>query len=1145
MVKASLSNKVFTENPLLDEIIYNARQLATGVVLKDSDKADKCETLESIQYGDILIAIQRGTVQFSNFYYDEEILKMILGDDPNIEKYVLNNSYIPMGVRPALLNKAVELFSANYEEQNNYYRMLHGLPEYDEDGIYEGLWIDVNAIDESSPTSMDSISIQYKEERNKYNIVTSDYRLIHELSHGDIVILQNNGTLENIQSQTTMLAAWGLTSESVRYLSYLGDNSIDYYDARTAQKFEMLYCPSCDSDEIKQRFKDLFEANRLYLLYTIYSEAYKYKSDYYDNFMMVFLIIQTIIDMIIELPEYIIRRDVFDTRTCKYMFEANGVKYFKSIPLKYQINLVKNLNKILKFKSTDKCIVDIVSLFGFDNIEAFRYYILKDRNVTKTDDGIYNVEYYNETKEVTDTMGNTTIEEDNDKNYELRFVKVPLQDVYDGYIRTENNILDYEELTDGDDYWLGDKDYDAVKSAVKELDFTVLRSKYYSIEAVIDVAKRNFTMVYFMNILLYNKVDKDALTVSLPNISTKKKVTLVNAILALYSLAYIYYNTEDTIMNSADKIATILGFNMEADLGVIAQNIKDYHGSMTLDELFYDREVLSTERHGFQVPEDNKILSYEQLQNIFRYNKKIYDHIVEVMLDPPSKEVYNAYRYLFNSLFIMNRNLEYYLIGDKSTVNAYKDKGYTTKFIVVPKKDDYTDPDHFDRDWKWFISTLEENVLYFEQSETFEDTKTFDLYIYDGTNFVSLIEYSCPECGSELTDGTVTTCPYCGNNITPVSAGATARIASTYREFLRYNDASVYTYLEKIANIVNIESRQEACVNAIQQITGYIKDYIDEDGVDTDSTDDIKLDDVFSSLPSISLDFIKDYIEEVVDFFKSFKIFTHQSSIVYVFEDRFTNYVQLIDHVLLKYLLDKSEIIKIEDAIGEAVSKFNPKDKPNIIDKMWFDIDTWVLRNYPEYYNNDNYKEAQNRIKDLKEYFSTLTMSSYEFEDKYIQQLETMAVDGILKMLVDLQLSSKVDIVEKIAAMNTTKDIDTYYNEWMADLYMVTILLYKEDGLINTQTFLCPHCEKEVTDDTVVICPHCNKVINTVKVKTTYKTHILDEYLKEVRITPESNNPIIDGVYSNKATMLFNNESNIMDAYYLLITASSTPHVFN
>ena len=61
MTKPTLSNKVFTENPLLDEIVYNARQLATGVVLKDEDKANNAETVDSIHMGDILIAINSST----------------------------------------------------------------------------------------------------------------------------------------------------------------------------------------------------------------------------------------------------------------------------------------------------------------------------------------------------------------------------------------------------------------------------------------------------------------------------------------------------------------------------------------------------------------------------------------------------------------------------------------------------------------------------------------------------------------------------------------------------------------------------------------------------------------------------------------------------------------------------------------------------------------------------------------------------------------------------------------------------------------------------------------------------------------------------------------------------------------------------
>ena len=78
MEKVTLSSKVFTENPLLDEIIYNIRQLAIGTILKDQDKADNNETLESIKAGDVLISLNRGHYNLNFFYYDER--KRIFND---------------------------------------------------------------------------------------------------------------------------------------------------------------------------------------------------------------------------------------------------------------------------------------------------------------------------------------------------------------------------------------------------------------------------------------------------------------------------------------------------------------------------------------------------------------------------------------------------------------------------------------------------------------------------------------------------------------------------------------------------------------------------------------------------------------------------------------------------------------------------------------------------------------------------------------------------------------------------------------------------------------------------------------------------------------------------------------------------------
>ena len=94
MEKVSLSNKVFTDNPLLDEIVYNARQIATGIVVKDYDLANKNETKESMLNGDTLVAIGNNTISFSNFYYDEEILANSEQKDLDGLYYAIVTNYV-------------------------------------------------------------------------------------------------------------------------------------------------------------------------------------------------------------------------------------------------------------------------------------------------------------------------------------------------------------------------------------------------------------------------------------------------------------------------------------------------------------------------------------------------------------------------------------------------------------------------------------------------------------------------------------------------------------------------------------------------------------------------------------------------------------------------------------------------------------------------------------------------------------------------------------------------------------------------------------------------------------------------------------------------------------------------------------------
>jgi hypothetical protein len=506
-----------------------------------------------------------------------------------------------------------ESYIDSYEEENEYYRKLNGLPPMGQDGIL--------LPEDIVPDSL------------KNYIDYGTY--IHRYDTDIIKAFENAGVID------TLLELY----PEAEYLRFIGKRKVGIYDARKAGKFAPLYVGECDETELRTRFQDLLEVNRIIYLKFYYDEAYNYKSDYYEKFMMVMIILQTMCDMINEIPEYIIRKDVFDIRTIQYLFEASGVKFFPEIPIRYQISLVRNLNKLIKYKSTDRCIIDIVSLFGFDNIEIFKYYLLKSRK--KDADGNY----------IFATMENDAgdIVEDVDSSYSLEFLRVGISELPDDAIKTEANILDYEEVTRSDQYWIGDHTEDEVRQDILEYNFNMLRTKYMSIKSVYSMSEYLFQITYFINLLLNNDIDKSLLLVKVPVLNTS--VTIMDAFIYMYALAHVYYGTEDVIITDVDESLKILGFNFEADLSELATYLWET-GVKTFDDMGIS---------GWKDP-SNGIFSFTQLMEVYTNNKNIYDHVVHEMMTANNARIYRLYKKIYDSLMLTRINLDYFVIDDEGTI---------------------------------------------------------------------------------------------------------------------------------------------------------------------------------------------------------------------------------------------------------------------------------------------------------------------------------------------------------------------------------------------------------------------------------------------------------------------------------------------
>lgn len=511
-----VKDRVYTDNPLLDGIVYNVQLMVDGIILKDQQEADKYETKESLELSETFCIIKNGNQSFITFDYDDQILTE-LGkfSSDEVLKYSNDNSLIPLEYRDELVSLASKKFLENYIEQNNYYRRLGGLPDYGAPDFY---------LDESL------VPDEYKKFFD-FTIPITEYT-----SH-KIGLLERYGIIDKLQEM----------HPTMEFLHHLGEKQVNIFDARVASNFELLYLPDAEP-LVEKRFKEIIEKNRLIFLKRYYSLAYKFESDYYDKFIIIMIICQSMVDIITETPEWYIRRDVFDLRTVEYVLTANGVKFFSQIPLKYQLSLVRILNRLVKYKSCNENIFDLADIFDFDNFTVYKHYLLKRRKATA--DG----EYITATKEISnpDDPLTTEIVDDLEKMYDLLFVRCPVDESYDNYINDNINITEYDTATVSDPYWDGTDPHELIKSKILEKDFTTQATKYLSFEAIFDISDYQFQIVYFLNLIMNVDMDVSKLLLKVPIISDTASFELRDIIILMYLISFNYYevSTPDLIENT-------------------------------------------------------------------------------------------------------------------------------------------------------------------------------------------------------------------------------------------------------------------------------------------------------------------------------------------------------------------------------------------------------------------------------------------------------------------------------------------------------------------------------------------------------------------------------------------------------------------
>ena len=847
--------KVYSDNPYVDELVYYTMQLGLDTTLKLKSNADKCETMEIIKAADVYIACIEGTIilqLFDKFPYevltstkDKDGRPYGAGLPENIARSIAKNKNnvftLDAQAQKRVLDSMKIWYLENYEEKNNYYRMLNGLPPIDQDtGKMEELYVegwrvgDMN-LDLTQP--------------------------VHKLDKSTISILDNLGVLEDLYDEAP---------EKRGYLKHLGEKKIDIYLARKAFPFDPLYVPTIKTESIREMYIDKLNNNRTYVMRAVYSEAYNIDSDYYDNIMAILIVLITLIDIIQRVQEFITRKEIFDIRSCEYLFQSYGVQFFPEIPLRYQIAMVKNIHKLLKYKSTAQCMIDICSLFGFDNVSVFKYYLLKDRNVNLA-------------------TGEYLFTGDNEKDFTLKFIKLPLEDDVDDYIRLGSNHIDYDEITDGDPTWDGGLDHNMVKQDILREEFNLVRTKYISIDTVYDIAKMSMQITYFFNMLYDNYEMEDLLNIKIPFIDASHEFNIADVFSFLTALSYYYYGVKDTFMDTQGKVLHVNGFNFRADLGELAASLnRTGHTLHAMEQL-----------KAFQIP-TSQIPSFEQMMNMYVNNLDVREELIKGMNEADNLRVFLVYRKLYNSLMVVELTM-----------------------------------DHF------------------------HNPDTGDFYRDDEGD-------------------------------------------ATYTEYFKNVEPEFYYQLMDIKSIEDVDDRKQRIATMIDSIVMTLENYID--------LDEFKA--LLHGLPAVSAEAIKQFIAQVINFYKSYKVDFLGLNTIYYLDDKLDGMIRIIDDVFLFRNFTKNEMVYIRELIHKLTVHLNPADRINLLDTVFLDIKTWAEKQYDEHiWVRD---DIPSKIIRLEKYSVAFINEVYSMHSEFTP-IEMIPVrEFITGIHTDFTLDDKVSFGERV-----------------------------------------------------------------------------------------------------------------------------------
>lgn len=626
----SASSNVLYSNEIFKQYLI---QLSTGIVWKNTSRANASEPedVTDLYRSELFIVANRGLLNFEvvksfpravllNAGVPEAEVEVYATDKQKIPQYLRSaiiaeytkalTSKDPEYGRPAYYNNITGEYEIIYDEPNNYYRMLMGLPDI---GDYDYVYNSNLKWDTKTP--------------------------IHEMTLIDRLEMEAAGVLDELLEKYP----------DKEYIRHLGKRYIDPFRARVADRFEMLYHNDSVSDTLNTDFCAAYNSARRMVLSVYYNKSLQKANNLYDNFLAMCILFMTLQSMQYKYLQIDITRDFYDTESLKLVYDSYGVPFHTEIPLEYHRRIVKNINKLISYKGSSQVFFDLFDIFDLGTMDIYSYFLTKTHLLDAKGNPLFVIKKDEDGNDIYDDEGNPVLDS---SNYEIKFSKVKIYDDPALSISDNTNDVEYEVLTEPDPYWI--EDASLIEKLTTE-DFNYLESKYIGIQTIFDLMKITYENAYIFRMV----TDNSELTKKMEFRWSDLGITcnLYDIFIYLASLYCRHFGYEGIIADKIPALMDTLGYDFEKSYEIL-------HSAVLKNPHFSKNTKLLNLLTNLEITNMNSInTTYDQIN-------KIRDLLIEGYTNAKSVEEFHAYRELYNTLLISKEIASVYT--DPSTGEIYE-----------------------------------------------------------------------------------------------------------------------------------------------------------------------------------------------------------------------------------------------------------------------------------------------------------------------------------------------------------------------------------------------------------------------------------------------------------------------------------------